>query len=795
MTSIDRRDTARSSFRSETVTGAALRANARTEFANHWWGHGWSRARVTLVVGLAALASSMISTQFASAHEDDPKASEKHRTIFGPAWREADGGVAGENFSASGVALKAWFPVNNFDQAGIANTSASDAWGYVTPGGKEIAIVGLSGGTGFVDVTNPAASTIVGFIPGPTSLWRNVKIFQHWCYAVSEGGSGIQVIDLSNIDAGQVTLVNTVTTGGDAKTHTMIINEQTGYLYRMGGGSNGIRIYNLNSNPASPAFTAQWQSKYTHDGFVTNYDSGPYAGKEIFVACGGLNGGFAGTGIDIIDVTDKANIQVLGSLQYPNAAYCHQAWYTPDKKHIYINDEIDEANFGIYSQGRIVNIENLAAPFLAGTYTTGLQTVDHNLYVRDNKLFCSNYKSGIQIFDTTDQVNPVRIAWFDTYPESDSGGYAGLWSNYPYFPSGTVIGSDIERGLFVWRLELPVADFAYQQGLPVFVNPLGGQALDLTITPKAGESIVRGSGKLTVKVGAGSPVEYPLASLGGNTYRATFPAFDCGTPFTYSFSVVGTSGIVTADPPGGINAIAALSEPISLEETFEAGSNGWTVGAQGDNATAGQWVQVNPIGTGAQPEDDHTPGNGTTCWITGQGTAGGSLGEADVDNGATTLVSPIFDLSPISDPLVSYWRWYSNNQGSNPGTDTMPISISNNGGATWVLLESVTQNAGAWVKKTWHVSDFVAPTANMRIKFVAKDDAPGSVVEAGIDDLTVSNYECAADVFGDLNGDGAVNAADLAVLLGQWGAAGSADLNGDGIVDAADLAALLGAWS
>ncbi|MFO0827302.1 MAG: PQQ-dependent sugar dehydrogenase [Phycisphaerales bacterium] len=47
----------------------------------------------------------------------------------------------------------------------------------------------------------------------------------------------------------------------------------------------------------------------------------------------------------------------------------------------------------------------------------------------------------------------------------------------------------------------------------------------------------------------------------------------------------------------------------------------------------------------------------------------------------------------------------------------------------------------------------------------------------------------------DLNGDSTVDAADLAVLLGAWGATGgAADLNADGKVDAADLAVLLGAW-
>jgi len=47
---------------------------------------------------------------------------------------------------------------------------------------------------------------------------------------------------------------------------------------------------------------------------------------------------------------------------------------------------------------------------------------------------------------------------------------------------------------------------------------------------------------------------------------------------------------------------------------------------------------------------------------------------------------------------------------------------------------------------------------------------------------------------GDLDGDGAVGAGDLAVLLGNWGSAGIGDLDGDGAVGPSDLALLLGAW-
>ncbi|MFO0829823.1 MAG: hypothetical protein U0572_16905 [Phycisphaerales bacterium] len=56
--------------------------------------------------------------------------------------------------------------------------------------------------------------------------------------------------------------------------------------------------------------------------------------------------------------------------------------------------------------------------------------------------------------------------------------------------------------------------------------------------------------------------------------------------------------------------------------------------------------------------------------------------------------------------------------------------------------------------------------------------------------VTLEASQCSAD----LDGNGAVDAADLGILLGQWGSVGSADLNASGTVDAADLGVLLGAW-
>lgn len=744
------------------------------------------RASVALSLALAAAWS-------AFAHEEDPKGREKHRPVAGPVWHEGDGGVAA-GFTASGVALKAWFPANNFPPGSVANTTGNDCWGYVSPSGREYAIVGLNGGTGFVDVTVPAESHIVAFQPGPSSLWRNVKTYQHWCYAVSEGGGGIQVFDLAQIDAGVVTLVNTVTTGGAAATHTMIINEQTGYLYRMGGSSNGLRIYSL-ANPVAPALVAEWQGRYVHDGFVINYTSGPYAGKEIVFACGGLNNGYAQTGVTILDVTNKASIVELSHFQYPNAAYCHQAWISDDRKYIYINDEIDEQNFGINNLGRIANVENLSAPTLAGTYTTGLVSVDHNLYVRGNLLFCSNYKTGLRVFDVTDRLHPVEIAWFDTYPEADATGYAGLWSNYPYFPSGTIIGSDIERGLFVWRLELPFADFTPIGTLPTFIDPRG-DSIQITIAPRPGETFAAGGQKLRLSIDGAASVDLPLVPLGADRWRADFPAIACSTPLRYSFVATSTDGRENTYPPLPVDAIAALGTAIRFSDNFETDLL-WTVGAPGDNATAGGWVRVDPIGTAAQPEDDNPAGTGTKCYVTGQGVVGGAVGAADVDGGTTSLTSPRLDCTGMQMPLVEYARWYSNNQGSNPNTDSMPVLISANNGSTWVQLENVNENLGVWKTKVFAIGDFITPTDQVRLRFAASDLGGGSVVEAGVDDVRISYYDCPApSIPGDLDGDGRVGAADLAALLAAWGTPGGpADLDHDGQVSASDLTILVANWT
>ncbi|MFT5042451.1 MAG: choice-of-anchor B domain-containing protein, partial [Hyphomicrobiaceae bacterium] len=253
-------------------------------------------SKYALVLGICALFANS-----ALAHEDDPKILDRRPHYRGAGYRGAAAAdpqkfgltvqTTGSaiSFPASNVQLLSWLPIGDF---GTFETSANDCWGYVSPSGTEYALMGLSESTAFISLADPTDPEIVAVISGPSSMWRDVKTYQEFAYSVSEGGSGIQVFDLTQIDSGTVTQVNTITTGGaTTASHNVAIDEASGRLYRLGGGSEGMRIYDL-ANPANPVFIGSWMDRYIHDAQYHTYTSGPFAGRQICYASSGFNGGF-----------------------------------------------------------------------------------------------------------------------------------------------------------------------------------------------------------------------------------------------------------------------------------------------------------------------------------------------------------------------------------------------------------------------------------------------------------------------------------------------------------------------
>jgi len=349
--------------------------------------------------------------------------------------------------------------------------------------------------------------------------------------------------------------------------------------------------------------------------------------------------------------------------------------------------------------------------------------------------------------------------------------------------------------------------FSFPNGLPSTLEAGQPTPVTLTIQEISGD-LNPNSPTLYYRTGDSGPFSASaLAFLGGTQWQATLPATACGKQLQYYFLARTTDGTAVTSPddaPATFYAADALMLEIVVQDYMET-DLGWTVGAPGDDATTGIWDRADPQGTTSggsqvQPEDDHTP-NGTKCWVT-DSRAGGSAGAYDVDGGKTTLTSPAYDLSGAQDARIGYWRWYSNHAGGAPHADVFEVFITNNG-TNWVNVETVgpsgAETEGGWYYHEFLVSDFVAPTANVRLRFVASDYGSGSLVEAAVDDLTVVAVLDCPYALGDLNCDTQVDGFDIQpfvlALTDPDGYASQypdcdrtlADCNEDGTIDGFDI--------
>lgn len=328
-------------------------------------------------------------------------------------------------------------------QMGAGN--GNDCWGYVSPSGREYALSGLSNKVAFFEITNPNAPVLVGSIAHNNSTWCGIKVYGSYAYVGTEAsGTGVQVIDMSNIDNGVITLVKTIASPG--RVHTLVLNPDSKTLYTCGTneGTGTTMAFDL-TNPANPVRVGanSLSPNYLHEAIVVSYTTGAAAGKEI------MYGFSEGRGVDVIDVTDKSNPIFLRRATYPSMGYCHQGWISEDRKYLYMDDEFDENNLGVNTRSLMFDIQDPANTFYIGTFSTGMPTIDHNQYVVDGFIFQANYTSGLRIWDISQApTNPTAAGWYDTMPSSDAKSYNGAWSNYPFFPSGTVIVSDIDGGFF-----------------------------------------------------------------------------------------------------------------------------------------------------------------------------------------------------------------------------------------------------------------------------------------------------------------------------------------------------------
>lgn len=324
----------------------------------------------------------------------------------------------------------------------------NEIWGHATEE-NEYAIIGTTEGTHFIDVTDPEnifeAHFIEGDHTGPAIIHRDYHDYKNFLFAVSDEGAGslLQIMDLNHLPDS----VPVAYSSGDVlrRAHNIFIDETKGYLYVLiarGGVASfdPMRIYDI-SDPTNPIHVNSYSTiegigfGQVHDAYIDN--------DTAFLNLGP-------GGLLIADFTDKTNPIALSSLapsDYPDAGYNHSGWPSEDKQFYYFADE----NWG--HDLKVLDIRDINNANIEGVFNaedSSEFSIAHNQVVACDYLYVSYYYNGIQVFDISDPSNPIRSFHYPTASRNLKQNYEGAWGVYPFLPSGNILVSDMQEGLFVF---------------------------------------------------------------------------------------------------------------------------------------------------------------------------------------------------------------------------------------------------------------------------------------------------------------------------------------------------------
>ena len=285
----------------------------------------------------------------------------------------------------------------------------------------------------------------------------------------------------------------------------------------------------------------------------------------------------------------------------------------------------------------------------------------------------------------------------------------------------------------------------------------------------------------------------------GDVFSYVIPGVPSGTVVEYYLDILDVFGGTSSSSPTAAHKpvngnlphyILVGVEPVLINDLDDYSEFGvWDMDLPTDNATTGWWTEAIPVGsmgdvtdpsTVVAPLQDHTDGLYGFAYVTGLNPPlGEGIGANDVDGGHTTLISPIIDLTPYENPVLSYWRWYTNApaSGANPASDWWQVEVTNDGGNTWQYLENTSQQDISWRRKAFRVADVLEPSESFQIRFIASDSTTvgevldgGSLVEAALDDFVLYDLASGDDVV-DVVGvsiEAMPNPAHDALLLSGW---------------------------
>lgn len=687
------------------------------------------------------------------------------------------------------IQLQAQLNTTFQSQLTFPGKTLANLWGYTDSLNREFALVGTTAGMSIVNVTNPTSPVLLFNIPGVNSQWREVKTHGKYAYVTTEGGTGLQIVNLSYLpdSAPYKYYTGNGAITGLSRIHALHIDNGFVYLYgcRNSGGSylfNGSALICSLSDPWNPSFVGHTSTgvsstvDYIHDGEVVDnklYGGHIYAGK-----------------FSIYDVTSKASPVLITKQTTPNA-FCHNTWTNNSRTTLFTTDEVSNSWLASYNISNPANIQLLDK---IQSQNPGSGSIIHNTYQLNDYCISSYYRDGFTIVDVTRPANMILTGWYDTSPLSGNG-FNGAWGVYPYFPSGNIAVSDMENGLFMIAptytrgcyLEGVITDTL--TGLPLTgatVQIVSTTASDVSVATgdyktglatagtysvtvtKAGyetktiNNVVLTNGVLTNLNVQLSP---PKVNISGTVYNAT------GLPIN------GATIRIESATAGSFSALCNSSGQWSLNNVYQAGysfyAGKWgsitkcvpivvntlttpridtlaagfyddftfvTSWKPSNNAKRGKWVRARPNGTTYLTPNDANPAsdyfNDFTNWCYVTGNNGGAYNFDDVDNGYVNLNSPSFNLSTYTEPYINYARWVFIEPGSN---DSVLFRLTKSGVTVDMeMFTTASSGQSAWQYVSLRVKDYFSTLGSMRFSVYSRDYAPEHAIEAALDKFSIT---------------------------------------------------------
>ncbi len=626
--------------------------------------------------------------------------------------------------------------VSTFNQAG---QSYADVWGdgdfaYLAHFGQRVVdIIDIS------DPQNPVLAATYDTNVVSASA-QDVKVHDGLMFVGMESVSpGCQIVDVRDPYA-PVHLTDVTVLAG---VHNVFYDE--GWLYLVDSSQPLIDIVDLRTydpdNPPAVISTRQWRmtgvGSFVHDITVKN--------GRLYASAWNTQ--------RVYDVSDVANTlpPLLGTA--PGASV-HASWPTDDGRFLVVTEERSGSGMTLYevvpfaplrgdlpAEGDGVTLAVRDYHFLSDLRAGSV----HNVLIDGYTVYVSWYAAGVQVFEIDPDTATLHlVASFDTSAaDGDDSIFAGNWGVYPFLSPDRVLASDGGTGM--WVIDVNAMRFKYPSGLPWTVAPEVAAPIEVEISV-VGAPALASSVASHAAVDGGAPVDQTLSDQGDGLFTGTLPAAACGSVIDVSFSADNTLGTTFVDPPAAPGATyrvdVALTTATVFEDDFEL-DLGWTV--ENTALDSGAWERGDPLGTGAQPENDATGAGDGSCFFTEQGPAGGSSGAADIDGGPTVLTSPELDFS-AGGGIVSYSYWLFNND----ETDALVVEISNDG-TNWIEARRYdgVGNLGGWREERFDTADFVASGDQIQVRFSVADNPNDSVTEAAIDNFNAYRLICEPSIFTD----------------------------------------------